>query len=277
MKFNLAYRFTCFAILMAVVVLSGITQVWAQTSKTTKISSKSATVTNKERKSIELIIREYLLANPSIIRDAMQALQIQEEKEKRQRAAESLKILKSDIYSDPESPSVGNAKADVSIVVFFDYNCGHCKNTLPALQGLLSKDPSLRIIYKEFPILGPESQLASLAALAAKRQGKYSEFHHALMASSEINNSVIKGISDSLKMNYTTLQKDMSDPKLNEALNRNLRLASSLGINGTPAYIVGNQIIPGAIDSESLKRVVQAERENLAKTKTLGKNIGTMK
>jgi len=277
MKFKLTNRFTFFIVLIAAILLSGLSQVWAQTSKTTKISSKIETVTNKERKSIERIIREYLLANPSVIRDAMQALQIKEEKEKQQRAAESMKRLKSDIYLDPDSPSSGNAKADVPIVVFFDYNCGHCKNTMPALQGLLLEDPSLRIIYKEFPILGPSSQLAALAALAAKRQGKYSEFHHALMVSSEINTEVIKGISDSLKINYTTLQKDMSDPKLNEALNRNLRLASSLGINGTPAYIVGNQIIPGAIDSESLKRIVQAERANSEKVKSRNKNLGAMK
>jgi len=277
MKFKLAYRFTFLTVLITAILLSGLSQAWAQTSKTTKISAKNTTVRDKERRSIELIIREYLLANPSVIREAIQALQLKEEKEKQQRAAESLKTLKRDIYLDPDSPSVGNAKADVPIVVFFDYNCGHCKNTLPALQGLLSQDPSLQIIYKEFPILGQTSQLASLAALAAKRQGKYSEFHNALLAASEIDTSVIKGISDSLKINYTTLQKDMSDPKLNEALNRNLRLASTLGINGTPAYIVGDQIIPGAIDSESLKRIIEAQRDNLVKAKSVGKNLGALK
>lgn len=136
--------------------------------------------TGSEKERIEAVIREYLLKNPAIVREALQALQAAEERERRQRAAEKLQELSSAIYADPGSPIGGNTKADATLVVFFDYNCGYCKKSLPQLDAVLSKDPSLRVIYKEFPILGQSSFLSAQAALAAGKQGKYVEFHREL-------------------------------------------------------------------------------------------------
>ncbi|MBK9316869.1 MAG: DsbA family protein [Acidobacteria bacterium] len=245
------------------VLLFCVSDVDAQIPSFTKSESTEAPVSKEQKASIESVIREYLLKNPSIIREAMQALQAQEEDQRRLRVANNLKELRSAIYSDPDSPIAGNAKADVTIIVFFDYNCGYCKTTLRALDALVLKDPALRVVYKEFPVLGPQSYLAAKAALAAARQGKYVQFHQALMESQNSDEVAVKSISDQLGLNHATLQKDMADPKLNEQLDRNIRLAGSLDINGTPAYIIGETIIPGAVDSESLARFVTIERSKL--------------
>ena len=226
------------------------------------ITSTGSDAATSEKERIGTMIREYLLKNPSIIREAMQALEAQEEEDRQKAAATNLEGLKSAIYSDPDSPTAGNDKGDVSIVVFFDYNCGYCRNTLPRLQSISAKDPLVRIIYKEFPVLGPQSTYAAKAALSAARQGKYVEFHNALMTAESTGEDSIKSISKTLGLDYTKLQKDMADPQIDEQLARIQRLAGSLDINGTPAYIIGDQIIPGAIDAESLTRFVTIERKN---------------
>lgn len=262
---------------VAAILLLGTSPVRAQTRSSAKTVPMTESVSKTQRETIENVIREYLLRNPTVIRDAMQALQAQEEMERQQRAASNLKSLESDLYSAPDSPTAGNPKGDVTIVVFFDYNCGHCKNSVPALQALLSKDHSIRVVYKEYPILGPQSQVAALAALAAHRQGQYSAFHLGLMESDGVSGDVIKGISDRLRLNYATLQQDMADPKLTDALNRNFRLASALEISGTPAYIIGHQIIRGAIDPDSLAKIVASERAQLITAKAAGEPANRLK
>lgn len=226
----------------------------------TMLSVAQKPISKQEKPAIEKIVREYLLKNPKVLREAMQALEQQEAKDRREALAINLKSLKTDIYNDVNSPVGGNPNGDVTIVVFFDYNCGYCKTTLPDLDGLLKKDPELRVIYKEFPILSNDSQLAAQAALAAAKQGKYVEFHRALLSTESATDASIRSISDRLKLDYPKLQADMKDPKLNEALLRNSSIASQLGINGTPGYIVGDQIIPGAIDAIALGNLVASER-----------------
>jgi protein-disulfide isomerase len=233
-------------------------------------ASAAKPISAEQRETIETVLREYLLKNPSIIREASQALQQQEEREKQERAKAGLKTFNAEIYSDQDSPSVGNPKADVTVVVFFDYNCGYCKGTVPELENLVKQDPSLRLIYKEYPILGAQSLIAARAALAASRQGKYVEFHRALMASQAIDIAVVKAISVRLGLNYAKLRQDMDDPQLTESLQRNIRLANSLEINGTPAYIVGGRLIPGAIDATALAQLVSDERAKLVTPNTAG-------
>lgn len=264
---------TRFIINPAIILFIGIIQIQAQTTKTVKVGSTAENISEPQKEIIENIVRDYLLKNPSIIREAMQALQIREAKEKQERTADNIKALEKEIFSSPDTPTAGNSKGDVSIAVFFDYNCGYCKKSLPALKELLAKDPSIRIVYKELPILSPQSQFAARAALAAHRQGKYIEFHEALIETVEISEEVIKSISDRLGLDYLTLQKDMNDPKINESINNNHLLANALEINGTPAYIVGEQIIPGAVDSDALAKIVSTERAKLAKTTKTKNNL----
>ncbi len=262
MKIKIVAQFLTLTV--AVVLLVGSSQVNAQTADSAKPAAATKTITDEQRETIETVVREYLFKNPSIIREVNEALQLKEEKEKQLRSAARLKELKSDIYSDIDSPSVGNPKGDVTVVVFFDYNCGYCKSTVPELQNLVKQDPSVRLIYKEYPILGAQSLIAARAALAANRQGKYAEFHHALMTAQEVNINVIKAISTRLKLDYLKLRKDMDDSQVTESLQRNLRLATFLEIKGTPGYIVGERLIPGAIDPVALAQLVSDERAKLA-------------
>ena len=255
---------TQIVLLIAVATISfGPRVVLAQTKERAKGVSRTGTAVQKER--IEKIVREYLLENPAVIRDALQVLQQREEMQRSAATTANLKLLKSEIYSDADSPVVGNAKGDVTVVVFFDYFCGYCKKTMPGLQTLLANDSSVRIVYKELPILGPHSLSAARAALAAGRQGKFAEFHQAMLDADGAGEDVIRAVAKRLDLDYAKLQADMLDPKIGAAIDRNHRLAEALNVNGTPAYLVGERIIPGAIDSGSLARLIQDERTKLAR------------
>jgi protein-disulfide isomerase len=262
---------------MSIILFWSANQSVAQTTQKVKTTATEPKMSRAQKEAFENLIREYLLEHPSIIREAMAALQAQEEQQQSESRAENLKKFTSEIYSDADSPVVGNAKGDVSVVVFFDYFCGYCKKTMPDLSALIARDKSVKIIYKQLPILGLQSHIAALAALASRRQGKFAEFHQALLESASGSDEAVKTISDSLNLNYATLQKDMQDLKLAAAIDRNIGLAASLNINGTPAYLVGDQFIPGAIDSESLEKLVTAERAKIAKVKTFNKSAAGQK
>ena len=261
------------AVLIAVATLSfGPGLAHAQT-KGNKKGVKPSVVSKKEN--IEKIVREYLLENPNVIREALQVLQQREELQRNAATTANLKLLKSEIYSDADSPVVGNAKGDVTIVVFFDYFCGYCKKTMPGLQTLVANDSSVRIVYKELPILGPQSLFAAKAALAAGQQGKFAEFHQAMLAADGAGEDVIKAVSKRLGLDYAKLQADMLGPKIAATIDRNHRLAESLNVNGTPAYLIGDRIIPGAIDSGSLARLIQDERAKLARVELEKSGVGS--
>jgi protein-disulfide isomerase len=252
-----------FIAVVAVSVFS-VGQLSAQSKKKAHPSRKSSSAVSK---SLDSAIRDYLLRNPEVIREAMQALQLKEVTQKQLAAAENLKRLSTEIYSSPDSPVAGSEKGDVSVVVFYDYFCGYCRKSLPALQSLVAKDSSVRVVFKELPILGPQSFVAAKAALAAQRQGQFAQFHQALLESDSASDEAIKSISEKLSLDYQKLQGDMNDPEIAAMLDRNQKLAAALNIEGTPAYLVGGQIIPGAIDSESLLKIVASERSKLTTAK----------
>ena len=253
--------------IITVILLFSVVTISAQKSKSVKNRADKTIASTLNKAEVEKIVRDYLLRNPAVIREAMLALQIKEEKEKQDRGLNSLKSKKSEIFADINSPVIGNKNGDVAIVVFFDYFCGYCRKNLPELSKLLEKDSSVKVVFKEFPILGEQSVIAAKAALAAARQGKYLEFHKVLLEAENVNEEVIKTISGNLGLNYEKLQIDMKDVKIKEAINRTYSLAESLNIDGTPAYIIGDQIIPGAVNAEFLAKAVSAERAKRAISK----------
>lgn len=226
---------------------------------------QSTQVTTQDKQVIEEIVKQYLLKNPGVIRDAMVALQQQEEAEQQKQSAAALQAMKGELDADKASPVGGNAKGDVTVVEFYDYNCGFCKKAAPDLAELLKRDPNVRVVYKEYPILSEQSLYASRAALAARRQGKFNEFHVAMMASPAANEATVKSVSQKLKLDYNKLLKDMKDPALEDELRKNQRQGTALNINGTPAFIVGDRLIPGAADANQLIGLVQAERQKQQK------------
>ena len=239
--------------LFFIIFALGTIQLAAQSVSRTRAKEAS-------RQRTETIVRDYLMEHPEVIREALAALQTKDAAERTRLAAVSLKMKEKEIFSTAVDPISGNPNADVSIAVFFDYTCRYCRKTLPALKTLIEKDPSVRIVYKEFPILGSVSHTASLAALAAGRQGKYLEFHNGLMGAEDLGDAGIKKIAESLGLDHARLLKDMADPHLAAQIARNAALANTLNIHGTPAYVVNDQIIPGAIDAKSLARIVEKHR-----------------
>jgi len=232
------------------------------TPAATQAQSKRPEVSIEQRQVIESVIEDYLLRNPIIIRQAINALRAKEENTKKARISEALKTHKQQIFRDETSPVGGNPKGDITLVEFFDYNCGYCKKAATTLKAVVEKDPNIRVVYKEFAILGPESATAARAALAAHRQGKYIEFHEGLMAE-EANESNILALVKSLGMDYSRFRKDMGRSDIEAILQKNYQLANILGITGTPVFVIGDQIIPGAVSEEALQRAIKEERRRL--------------
>jgi protein-disulfide isomerase len=225
-------------------------------------SSLAADFTPDQRKAIESIIHDYLTKNPDVLLDALQAAEDKMKGDAKDKAAQALSTRRREIFEDPDTPVAGNPNGDVSLVEFFDYRCPYCKQVEPSLEALLGEDRQLRLVYKEFPVLGPESVTASKAALAARKQGKYDAFHRALMTlKGQINDTAVYKTAESVGVDVDRLKRDMAAPEIARALKANTELADALDIRGTPGFIVGNEIVPGAIDLASLKQLIATARK----------------
>lgn len=220
----------------------------------------AAQLSPEMRDQIEGVVKDYLLQNPEIIREASQVLAEREEADRLAAAARALADSRDALERDPGSPVGGNPNGDITVVEFFDYNCGYCKRAAPELSALIEADANVRVVYKEFPILGPSSLLAAKAALAAQRQGKYVVFHEALFELPEISDATLEGLSDRLGLDHARLVKDMEGPEIAAQITRDTELARSLDINGTPGFVIGNRLVPGAIDTQTMQQIVEAER-----------------
>ncbi len=207
-------------------------------------------------------VRAYLLKHPEVIVEAMQKYQDQQRADEVKVARQLLKSRAKEILHDPASPVSGNAKGDVTLVEFFDYNCPYCRRVVPDMIKLEEGDPKLRVVYKEFPILGPNSTFAAKAALAAHRQGKYLELHRALLKiRGTVNEKSVLKSAAKLGLNIEQLKKDIADPKIAATLERNIALAGALRINGTPAFVIGQEIVPGAIGLKAMQELVRKARD----------------
>lgn len=213
------------------------------------------------REAVEAIIREYLLQNPELIMESVRALQQRQQTQERERVAGVLAARQAELQRDPDAPVAGNPRGDVTIVEFFDYRCGYCKSVAPTLRQLLEQDGNVRLVYKEFPILGPDSVVAARIALAAHRQGKYEQVHTAFMAhKGSFDERTLLALAASVGADATRLAADMQDPAIQGQLQATDALAAALGITGTPGFLFGNQLVPGAIALDEMKKLVSAAR-----------------
>jgi protein-disulfide isomerase len=214
------------------------------------------------RGEFEQRVRAYLLEHPEVIMEAVERYQ------ERKRAAEQsetqvvLKTRADEVFRDPDSPVGGNANGDVTLVEFFDYNCPYCRRVGPLMIQAEAADAKLRIVYKEFPILGPNSVFAAKAALAAHRQGKYVAFHKALMSvEGAADKDKVLVVAIKVGLDLDRLKRDMEDPAIQKMIDRNLALAQALRINGTPSFVAGDQIVRGAVDLNTLQVLIREARE----------------
>jgi protein-disulfide isomerase len=210
---------------------------------------------------VEQIVHDYLFQNPQLVVELLEAAKHQMEAAKEERAHQALSARRSELLSDPMSPTSGVSDGDITIVEFFDYRCPYCKAVEPSLEALLQQDSRIRIIYKEFPILGPASVFAAHVALASRRQGKYDAFHKALMAmKGQLDEKIVLDVAREVGIDLDQLRTDIKAPEIDAALRRNFDLAAALAINGTPGFVIGDNIVAGAADIDTLKRMVAETR-----------------
>lgn len=213
-------------------------------------SGKTARGFNEsQKKDIRKLVRDYLMKHPEVVIEAMREYQRRQREKQLQAARAAIKDNRNELLRDKDSVVAGNPKGDITIVEFFDYRCGYCKRVKAHLDLVVKNDPNVRVVYKEFPILGPASTYASRAAIASRKQGddKYRAYHDALMAARDVNPASVLAIAKQVGLDTAKLTKDMNDPKVGEIIRRNHELAEKLGIRGTPAFVIGNEMVPGAI------------------------------
>lgn len=214
-----------------------------------------------ERAEIEAILRDYLLAHPEVVVEALRAYERQQAEQQAARAQQAIAERADELFDDPATPTGGDPQGEVVIVEFFDYRCGHCRRSAPGLFALRDESEGVKVIYKEFPILGEESVLAARAALAARGQGLYEPFHEALMtARIGFSEDEIMAVAAGVGLDTGRLRADMADPGIDAYLARTHELARALGIGGTPAFIIDGTLYPGALGRADLERLVEAAR-----------------
>ena len=218
--------------------------------------------TPEKTSAIEKIVREYILKNPEIIIEAARILRMRKETAARNQTRRTVLARRDELFNDPASPVGGNPQGDVTVVEFFDYQCPYCKRVLPSIQALLAEDGNLRYVFKEFPILGKASVFAARAALAAQRQGKYLEFHMAVMpAKGKLTEARVMRLAKTAGLDVDRLRRDMADGTIDDSIRRNLELASALNVNGTPAFVIGDTVVPGAVDIDTLRSLIARARQ----------------
>ena len=214
-----------------------------------------------DRESVRKIVKEYLLEHPEVIEEAIQVLRAKRESGKQDRVRAALRDHDKALRSHPMSPVSGNPKGDVTLVEFFDYQCGYCKQSLKPVRDLLETDRQLRIVWKEFPILGPVSRFAARVAMASKKQGRYLEFHVAVMGSrGKLTEDRVMAIAGSVGLDVRRLRRDMEDPAIENYLDETIRLARVLGIRGTPAFVIGDTLVPGVVGGARLEELIAKAR-----------------
>ena len=214
------------------------------------------------QQAVEQVVEQYIRAHPEVIEQTLQALQAKREAQERERVRNLIATKQAELLNDPNSPVSGNLKGDVTVVEFFDYRCGYCKRVAGTVTQLQHDDPNVRVVYKDYPILGEASVFAARAALASKAQGKHVVFHEALLATEEeLTQETILAMATAVGLDTEKLRRDMESPSIQTTIERNRALARELGINGTPGFIIGTELVPGALDLKDLKNLIKQVRQ----------------
>ena len=212
-----------------------------------RVHAEDSTFSAVQKKGIEKIIKDYLIGNPEVLQEAMTVYEAKMEKAAAEKAKSALADNAKEIYRRVNAPMAGNQDGDITVTEFFDYNCGYCKKSLPEITKLISGDSKVRVVFKEFPILSKGSEEASRVALAARIQGKYWEMHQALLDNKgQANEASAMKFAEKLGLDMVKLKADMTSPEVTAELASAKELATRMGINGTPHFLVGDKSIAGA-------------------------------
>lgn len=219
---------------------------------------KGASLASGDRARIEAVVRDYILAHPEIIPEAITRL-------REKQATDGYAANRAALETPFGSAWAGAGKGDVTLVMFSDYACGYCRASLPALAQLLSEDPRLKIVWREVPILGPGSEAAAKASLAAAQQGAFLEFHTRMFAAGRPDDAKVAAVLGSMKIDLARARRDLDGPAVTKELQNNLDLMTRLDNNvATPTFFVGGQMLKGAVGYDALKQAIADARKNKA-------------
>jgi protein-disulfide isomerase len=211
---------------------------------------------------VNKLIHDYFMNNPKALIDAVAHAEASMKDDEQTQAKGALEANREALEHDPTSPVLGNPKGDVTIVEFFDYRCPYCKLTAPTLQTLIGQDSKVRLVMKEFPILGKESVFAARIALAAKKHGKYAEFHQAMFAlKSKIDDAQTLEVVKSIGLDPAQIRKEADGSDIDAILKQNYDLAKQLNLSGTPAFVIGDALLPGAVELKDFQDAVATARK----------------
>lgn len=242
-------RLVAFALVLALTgsMLAGAPRVGADEPKLTQ-------------QEIERIVHDYLLREPEVLAEALRRLQQRQTAASAQRARLAIRDQQQALLADQTSPVEGNPQGKVTIVEFFDYRCVHCRRVAATLDQLVRSNASVRIVYKNFPVLGEPSVLAARAAVAAQQQGGWPKLHRAMLAhEGEFTTDSLLALGTSVGLDAAKLKTDMMSPATDRALQANMSLAAALGVDVTPAFVIGERIVRGALSPEAFQALVDEE------------------
>ena len=244
---------------LALALLAGLAVAWVAPPA----AAQQAPQPQLPQAEVERMVREYLLREPDVVYQALTELQRRQEVAQVETRRKLVAEHRETIFAAKGDAVGGDPQGDVTLVEFFDYRCGYCRTMAQGLRSLIGQDPKLRFVFKEMPILSPESTIAAKAAMAAAKQGKYAELHFALMQAKELDAASIMELARKNGLDPQRLAADMEDPATAAKIEENLRLAQTLGIDGTPSFVVGDQVIPGATEVARLAEMIGNERKKV--------------
>ena len=228
-------------------------------------AASAQTFSAPQRGEIEKIMRDYLLKHPEVLQEVMAELEKKQQTAEAEKARAAVKTHAEALFNSPRQVTLGNPQGDVTFVEFFDYNCGYCKRELGDMTALMGKDPKLKVVLKEFPVLGPGSVEAAQVAVAVRMQDKggkkYMEFHQKmLLGRGQADKARAMAVAKEIGLDMTRLEKDLKSDEITATLQESAKLAEALGLNGTPSYVIGSDVVVGAVGLDALGKKVDAAR-----------------
>ncbi len=222
-------------------------------------------VSPDQRGEIERIIREYLLSHPEVLQEAMAALEKRQQLAETEKHRAAVKQHAATIFNSPRQVTLGNPQGDVTMVEFFDYRCVYCKRAMTDMMELMAADPKLKIVLKEFPVLGEPSTHAAQVAVAVRMQDKtgkkYLDFHQKLLGGrADVDRARAIAVAREIGLDMARLEKDLASDEVRLTLEESFKLAEALGLNGTPSYVVGNDVVVGAVGIAALREKINQAR-----------------
>jgi protein-disulfide isomerase len=219
-------------------------------------------LTDAQKQAMDQQIHDYIMAHPEVIVEALQAYDQKKSEADAAQQKQAIVERSQDLLHDAADPVTGNLNATLTVVEFFDYHCPYCKSVAPEFLNTIEKDGNLRVVFKEFPILGESSVFAAKVALASSKQGKYVEMHRALMAlKGDLSEAAVYGAAKAQGLDVDKLKQDVASPEVEAHISKTYDLARALGISGTPAFIIGDELIPGALPMSELMAKVEKQRK----------------